>query len=93
MLLSDYSRIVNLPGVSISVADMLAALARVAGPQMLERIRWERDPAVECIVGGWPAAWDVSRAHALGFGGDADFDSIIRAYIEDDLPAVAASLI
>jgi len=27
----------------------------------------------------------MRRAAALGFRGDADFDSIIRAYIEDEL--------
>jgi hypothetical protein len=64
---------------------MAAALERVAGKDAASRIRWERDPAVERIVGSWAGAWDTARAHALGFAGDADFDSIVRAYIEDDL--------
>ncbi|RJG03628.1 D-erythronate dehydrogenase [Noviherbaspirillum sedimenti] len=79
------NRIVNLPGISVKVEDMLAALARVAGPELIKRIRWERDPMVERIVGGWPGAWNVAAAHALGLLGDTDFDSIVRAYIEDDL--------
>jgi hypothetical protein len=64
---------------------MLAALKRVAGEEAVGRIRWERDATVERIVGGWPAAWDASRARALGLEADADFDAIVRAYIEDDL--------
>lgn len=80
------NRIVNLPGLSVSVGEMLAALSRMAGPETLNRIRWEPDAVVERIVGGWPGAWDTARAHALGLTGDADFDSVIRAYIEDELP-------
>jgi nucleoside-diphosphate-sugar epimerase len=79
------SRTINLPGISVSVADMVAALERVAGAEPVKRIRWERDPVVERIVGSWPGAWDVTRARSLGLSGDVDFDSIVRAYLEDDL--------
>jgi hypothetical protein len=65
---------------------MAAALERVAGAAVAKRIHWERDPVIERIVGSWPGAWGASRAVRLGFRGDADFESIIRAYIEDDLP-------
>jgi nucleoside-diphosphate-sugar epimerase len=79
------SRTINLPGISVSIADMVAALGRVAGPEPVKLIRWERDPAVERIVGSWPGAWDVARARSLGLAGDGDFDGIVRAYMEDDL--------
>lgn len=78
-------RIVNLPGLSISVDEMVVALGRVAGPDVVARIAWQRDETVERIVGGWPAAWDMSRAHALGLHGDASFDEVIRAYMDDEL--------
>jgi nucleoside-diphosphate-sugar epimerase len=78
------SRTVNLPGVSVRVGDMIAALGRAAGPEAVARIRRERDATVERIVGSWPAAWDTSRALALGLDADADVDAIVRAYIEDD---------
>ncbi|MDB5773258.1 MAG: NAD-dependent epimerase [Burkholderia sp.] len=80
------SRTINLPGISVSVADMVAALGRVAGPEPVKRIRWERNPVVERIVGSWPGAWDVTRARSLGLAGDTDFDSIVRAHIDDELP-------
>jgi hypothetical protein len=41
---------------------------------------------VEAIVGSWPGAWDAGRALGLGLKGDADFDAVVRAYVEDDLP-------
>lgn len=79
------SRVVNLPGVCVTAREMLAALERVAGTEAAKRVRWERDEATNRIVASWPGAWDTRRAEALGFSGDADFDSIIRAYIEDEL--------
>ena len=79
------SRVVNLPGVCVTAREMVAALERVAGPEAAKRVRWERDEATNRIVASWPGAWDTRRAEALGFSGDADFDSIIRAYIEDEL--------
>ena len=79
------SRAVNLPGITVSAREMVAALERVAGTDVVNRIRWERDPAIERIVGSWPGAWDTTRARALGFTGDEDFYSIVRAYIEDEL--------
>jgi len=79
------SRTINLPGLSVSVADMVAALEKVGGPEAVARIRFAPDPAVERIVQSWPGAWDDSRARALGLEGDADFESVIRAHVEDEL--------
>jgi D-erythronate 2-dehydrogenase len=81
------SRVVNLPGLCVTAREMVAALERVAGVEAAQRVRWERDAAIDRIVSSWPGAWDTRRAEALGFRGDADFDSIIRAYIEDERPA------
>jgi len=75
------NRIVNLPGLSISVAEMVATLERIAGPEAVRHIRWERDPRVERIVASWPGAWDTSRARSLGFPSDPDFDRVVRDYI------------
>ena len=78
-------RIVNLPGISVSVAQMVAALRTVAGDAVADRIRFQRDEAIERIVGSWPGAWELTRAHAMGLAADESFEAIVRAYIEDDL--------
>jgi nucleoside-diphosphate-sugar epimerase len=78
-------RIVNLPGVSVSVGEMIEALGRVAGPNTVEKISWQADATVQRIVSSWPKCWDSHRAQSMGFSGDADFESIVRAYIADDL--------
>ena len=77
--------IVNLPGISVSVDEMIAALRSVGGDEAVRRIRWERDPAVERIVGSWPAAWDVTRARSFGLVADDSFEAMVRAYVGDDL--------
>ncbi|MDY7577176.1 SDR family oxidoreductase [Herbaspirillum sp. RTI4] len=80
------SRTINLPGVSVSVGEMVAALEKVAGAEVAARIRFAPDPAVERIVKSWPGAWDVTRAKALGLSADASFEAIVRAYVEEELP-------
>ena len=77
------SRTVNLPGLSVSVGEMIAALEDVAGSDVTARISYAPDPAIERIVKSWPGAWDTARAEALGLTADADFASIICAYMDD----------
>lgn len=73
--------IVNLPGLSVSVAEMIEALREVAGDETVARIVYERDTRIERIVGSWPGRWDITRAEALGFRGDRGFAEVIRAYL------------
>lgn len=82
-------RAINLPGITVTTGEMVAILRRVAGEEAALRVRWERDAAIERIVGTWPGCWDVTRAQALGFAGDLDFESIVRAYIEDDFRRIS----
>lgn len=79
-------RIIPLPGISTTVADMVAALQRVAGPDVTRLIRWEPDATIQRIVESWPSRVEARRASALGFSADADFDAIVRAHIEDTRP-------
>jgi len=77
-------RALNLPGISVSVDEMVAALREVAGEQAVRRIVWERDARVEKIVGSWPGRWDTSRAESLGLTGERGFADVIRSYIADE---------
>ncbi|WP_194722735.1 D-erythronate dehydrogenase [Noviherbaspirillum malthae] len=79
------SRALSLPGLATSVKEMVAALERVAGRRVVDRIRWEEDPAIIRIVNSWPGDFITKRGDAMGFQRDADFDSIIRSYVEDEL--------
>ena len=73
----------NLPGLNISVAQMLDALERVAGPAVRARVRFERDERIAGIVSRWPAGARADRAAALGLQPEDCFDDIIRQYIHD----------
>jgi nucleoside-diphosphate-sugar epimerase len=76
------NRSISLPGLSITVGEMAAALERVAGRAAAARIRWERDPRITRLVDTWPGTLDANRARELGFPYDLNFDAIVRAYVE-----------
>ncbi len=78
-------RSLNMPGVSATVAEELAALTKVAGVKVAARVRRQADAGVARIVAGWPANFDTQRALALGFRADASFEDIVRAHIADEL--------
>jgi nucleoside-diphosphate-sugar epimerase len=73
----------NLPGISVTVGEMVDALTRLAGPTVTARIRWQRDPTIARMVAGWPGACDASRARALGFPHDESFDAIVGQYMHE----------
>jgi nucleoside-diphosphate-sugar epimerase len=79
-------RSVNPPGMSATVARMLAALDTVR-PGASALVRPIDDPAIAAIVGGWPAAFDPLRARTLGFARHEPLDELVAAFIEDDLDA------
>jgi len=80
------TRSVNVPGISVSVGEMVAALRRVAGDEVADRVQWRYDPVIDRIVSTWPANFAPRLGIALGMHADDDFDSIVRAYITDDMP-------
>jgi D-erythronate 2-dehydrogenase len=83
-------RSLQLPGFSVAVGEMAAAVRRAGGEAAYARIRFAPDPAIAAIVSGWPAALAAPRALALGFAADADIDEAVAAFIEDDLDAQRA---
>jgi nucleoside-diphosphate-sugar epimerase len=83
-------RSILLPGLSVTVEEMAAALGRVAGSQAVDLIRWAPDADIQKIVAGWPTRVAPERAIELGIEADASMDDIIRAFIEDDLEAQKA---
>lgn len=79
------SRSVALPGMTVTVEEMMKALARVAGDNVAARVRFEPDPFIEKIVYGWPTRFTTARGQAMGFRADERFEDVIEAFIEDDL--------
>ena len=81
------TRSINVPGIHVGVGEMVAALRRIAGDAVADRVKWQLDPAIDRIVSTWPARFAPVLGPALGMRADPDFDSIIRAYIADELSA------
>jgi nucleoside-diphosphate-sugar epimerase len=74
-----------MPGVCCTVAEQIEALARVAGPTVVARIRRAPDALIMRIVGGWAERIEARRATALGFKAESSFDEIVRIHIDDEL--------
>lgn len=79
------NRNLDLTGRTDTVGDMLDAMARVAGPQVLERVTWNPDPVVQRIVQGWRGHFRTDKALRLGFAADRSFEDSVRWFLEDDI--------
>ena len=77
------NRALSLPGLTVTVAQMLAALELVAGKEVAARVQYRYDEKIDRLVSGWPGALDAGRAVSLGFAVDTDFAGIIRAHIAE----------
>jgi nucleoside-diphosphate-sugar epimerase len=79
-------RNLSMPGLSATVGEQIAALERVAGKNVVSRIKRVPDQSIISIVDGWPRNFSTDRAAKLGFTtAEKTFDDIIRIHIEDEL--------
>ena len=76
---------VNLPGLTTTVGEMVAAMGRVAGAETVKLVEWKEDPAILKLVRTWPGDFVTARAEKMGFVHDANFDEVVKAYIEEEL--------
>jgi nucleoside-diphosphate-sugar epimerase len=78
------NRVVNLPGITVTVAEMIEAMAKIAGAQTAKRVAWKPDARIQAIVQTWPVRFATPRALALGFRADPGIEAVIRDYIADE---------
>ena len=79
-------RNLNMPGLSATVGEQIAALERIAGKKVVARIKRVADPTIISIVSGWARDFVTERALKLGFTtAEKSFDDIIRIHIDDEL--------
>ncbi|QJW89053.1 SDR family oxidoreductase [Spirosoma taeanense] len=77
-------RTVNLPGIGVTVQQMLDSLERITSPETRARVQFRPDPAIDAIVSSWPGAIDNTRALQLGFRVDSHFDQFITQFISNN---------
>jgi D-erythronate 2-dehydrogenase len=77
-------RNLSMPGLSVTVAEQIEALKKVAGNNVVALIKRVPDPLIQSIVAGWPSNFDTRRATSLGFKAEQSFEEIVRIHIEDE---------
>ncbi|KAL3417448.1 nucleoside-diphosphate-sugar [Phlyctema vagabunda] len=80
--LPSHKRVVNLPGIGVSVQDMMDALVAVGGEDKLEFLKEETDEDMERILRSWGTEFDNSLAYAVGFKKDGSFEQAVRDYVD-----------
>ena len=70
----------NLPGIRISVQEMVDALESVGGREILDHLTYETDPAIQRIVAGWPSRFDSTRAQRLKLESSERFEAVVRHF-------------
>ena len=78
------TRAVNLPGITVTVAEMLEAMGRIAGEGVVRRVKFVPDARIQAIVKTWPSRLKTPRALEMGFRADPDIDTVVRDYIADE---------
>jgi nucleoside-diphosphate-sugar epimerase len=76
-------RVLNLPGITAVVGDMIDSLRRIAGDKVADLIQMRPDPAIEALILSWPARFTTERATKLGFTADENAESLIRGYMSE----------
>ncbi|HEV2611991.1 MAG TPA: NAD-dependent epimerase/dehydratase family protein [Noviherbaspirillum sp.] len=79
------TRAMNLPSLTVTPADIAAAVDKAGAGTPSGRIIWQRDEAMQRIVNGWPRAFTSGTALRLGIAGDASIAAIINDYKETAL--------
>ena len=73
---------VNLPGISVTVEEMIASLVSCGGDSSL--IEWKEDTHIKNIVSQWPKEMMTERAFKLHFEQDSCIDNIVLKYITEE---------
>ncbi len=72
---------ITLPGVSVTVGEMLDTLRKTGGEEALRLVVAKPDAAVERIVRSWPGEILAPRARRIGFRSDEGIDQIIALHV------------
>lgn len=76
-------RVLNIPGITVTVGEMLQALETVGGKQARERVTYRENQQIMGIVCSWPGAFDIERTVELGFTLDTSFDDAVRQFRDE----------
>lgn len=81
---SDFGifRTTNLPGLTVTVEEILEALEDVAGKEARDLVVREKDEETQRIFESWQPRFETERALRLGYKGDGTLQQTIRDYAD-----------
>jgi nucleoside-diphosphate-sugar epimerase len=77
-------RTMNLPGLAVTPAEIVQAVARHLPADQGPTVDWTPDARVQQIVDGWPQSFTSARALALGFTPDASADALVQSFLAQE---------
>ncbi|KAI1174891.1 hypothetical protein F4777DRAFT_351530 [Nemania sp. FL0916] len=80
--LPRHIRHINVPGVSVSIQELMDALAKHGGEDKLRFLREETNPDLERILRSWAPDFDISTPLKLGLVKDESGEAIVKEYID-----------
>ncbi|KAI1194593.1 hypothetical protein F5X97DRAFT_273636 [Nemania serpens] len=80
--LPKHIRHINVPGVSVSIQELMDALAKHGGEDKLKLLKEETIPDLERILRSWSPDFDTTTPLRLGLTKDESGDSIVKEYID-----------
>jgi nucleoside-diphosphate-sugar epimerase len=78
------SRVMNLPGLTVTPDEILRAVARRLPPGGDDPVDWRPDAQVQHIIDSWPKAFTSERALALGISPDASADVLVQSFLAEE---------
>lgn len=76
----SHIRQINVPGICVTVQDMMDALEAVGGKDKLALLTEKEDSTLVPILKSWPTQFDNAQAIFLGFKRDESFEQTVREY-------------
>lgn len=80
--LPKHQRHIMFPGISVTIQDLMDALAKYGGEGKLDLLREETNDDFERILRSWPEDFDPATPDRLGLVRDETAEKLVREYID-----------
>ncbi|KAI0852945.1 NAD(P)-binding protein [Daldinia vernicosa] len=80
--LPKHIRHINIPGISVSIQELMDALAKYGGEDKLKYLREETNPDLERILRSWAPELDTTTPLKLGLARDESAETLVKQYID-----------
>lgn len=78
--LPSHIRQINAPGLAVTIQEIMDALAKVGGEDLINFLKEDNDSALIPILKSWPTAIVNAPAIELGYTKDVNFEDVVRDY-------------